>query len=133
MQNYRSLGLLDYEVNLWYAFVMRPLYHPRPEEMTVQGILYALSDPVRVRIFVELMGADCAKSCSTFVNVNKTPLAKSTLSQHFAVLRDSGLIRSARKGVELQNVARCADLKMKFGPMIKAILQAYQIEADASR
>ena len=100
--------------------------------MTVQGILYALSDPVRVRIFVELMGADCAKSCSTFVNVNKTPLPKSTLSQHFTVLRDAGLIRSVRKGVELQNVARCTELKTRFGPMIKAILQAYQNEADAS-
>jgi DNA-binding transcriptional ArsR family regulator len=109
--------------------LMRPLNHPRPEEMTVQGILYALSDPVRVRIFIELMGADCAKSCSTFVNVNKTPLPKSTLSHHITVLRDAGLIRSVRKGVELQNVARCADLKKKFGTMIKAILQAYQNEA----
>jgi DNA-binding transcriptional ArsR family regulator len=108
---------------------MRPLNHPRPEEMTVEGILYALSDPVRVRIFLELMGADCAKSCSTFLNVNKTPLPKSTLSHHITVLRDAGLIRSVRKGVELQNVARCADLKKRFGPMIKAILQAYQSEA----
>jgi DNA-binding transcriptional ArsR family regulator len=109
---------------------MRPLNHPRPEEMTVEGILYALSDPARVRIFIELMGADCAKSCSQFINVNKKPLPKSTLSQHITILRDAGLIRSERKGVELQNTARCADLKKKFGPMIKAILQAYKNESS---
>ena len=34
---------------------MRPLYHPHPDEMTVQGVLYALSDPVRVQIFAQLL------------------------------------------------------------------------------
>ncbi len=108
---------------------MRPLYHPSIEEMTVQGILYALSDPARVRIFVELMGADCAKNCSAFLNIDKTPLPKSTLSQHFTVMREAGLIRSVRKGVELQNQTRCAELKKRFGPMIEAILHAYHDEA----
>jgi DNA-binding transcriptional ArsR family regulator len=107
---------------------MRPLYHPSIKEITTQGILYALSDPVRVRIFAELTGADCAKNCSTFLNINKTPLPKSTLSQHFKILREAGLIRSERKGVELQNQARCAELQKKFGPLIGAILQAYKNE-----
>ena len=43
---------------------MRPLYHPSLEEITVQGILYALSDPVRVRIYAELAQADSAMNCS---------------------------------------------------------------------
>jgi DNA-binding transcriptional ArsR family regulator len=97
--------------------------------MTVQGILYALSDPVRARIFAELVGADCARNCTALANASDSPLPKSTLSQHFTVLREAGLIRSTRKGVELQNEARCADLQEKFGPMVNAILQAYQDEA----
>jgi DNA-binding transcriptional ArsR family regulator len=96
--------------------------------MTVQGILYALSDPARVRIFMELMDSDCAKSCATFANINKKPVPKSTLSQHFTILREAGLIRSVRNGVELQNHARCAEWQKKFGPMISAILKAYQNE-----
>lgn len=108
---------------------MRPLYHPPVEELTVQGILYGLSDPVRVRIFIELMDAQCARNCSAFLHVNKKPVPKSTLSQHFAILREAGLIRSVRKGVELVNEARCADLKEKFGPMIEQILKAYLAEA----
>lgn len=112
---------------------MRPIYHPPLEELTVEGILYALSDPVRVRIFIQLASAECAKSCSTFTNLNKKkPLPKSTLSQHFKILREAGLIRSERKGVELQSRTRCAELKKKFGPMITAILQAYQNEAAKS-
>ncbi|MDB5298378.1 MAG: transcriptional regulator [Phycisphaerales bacterium] len=104
---------------------MRPLYHPPLEEITVEGILYALSDPVRIRIFVQLVNADCTRNCSAFLNVCDTPLPKSTLSQHFKILREAGLIRSERKGVELQNHSRCAELKDTFGPMISAIVQAY--------
>jgi DNA-binding transcriptional ArsR family regulator len=111
---------------------MRPLYHPSLKEITVQGILYALSDPVRVRIFAQLVSADCAKNCSTFLIMNKTPIPKSTLSQHFKILREAGLIRSQRKGVELQNHPRCAELQKKFGTMITAILQAYQTEGRQS-
>src|SRR5271156_4957316 len=103
-------------------FYMRPLYHPPVDEISVQGILYALSDPVRVRIFMQLARADCAKSCSTFLHISKTPLPKSTLSQHFKILREAGLIRSERKGVELQSCTRCAELKKKFGRMIEAIV-----------
>ena len=98
----------------------------------MQGVLYALSDPVRVRIFMQLLSADCAKSCATFMNVSSTPLAKSTLSQHFKILREAGLIRSERRGVELHNRARCEEIAAKFENMVKAILDAYKKEHKAS-
>ncbi len=105
---------------------MRSYHHPAVKDITVEGILHALSDPVRVQIFMELANAECAKNCSTFKNVKKqAPLAKSTLSQHFAVLREAGLIISERKGVELQNHTRCAELKPRFGAMIGGIIDAY--------
>jgi DNA-binding transcriptional ArsR family regulator len=107
---------------------MRPLFHPHPDEMTVQGVLYALSDPVRVRIFMQLLSADCTKNCTAFMNVSSTPLPKSTLSQHFKILREAGLIRSERRGVELQNRVRCEEIEARFGSMVKAILDAYQEE-----
>jgi len=44
-------------------------------------------------------------------------------------MREAGLIRSVRKGVELQNQTRCAELKTRFGRMISAILHAYHDEA----
>lgn len=107
---------------------MRPLYHPSLEEITVQGILYALSDPVRVQIMLELSRAHCPQNCSAFQQVGSATLPKSTLSQHFRILREAGLIRSERRGVELQNHARCDELKKRFGPMLAAIMQAYAAE-----
>src|SRR6266850_1945420 len=108
---------------------MRPLYHPPLEEITVQGLLYALSDPVRVRIYAELAQADCAMNCTAFLSHGNLRLPKSTLSQHFKILREAGLIRSERKGVELRNSTRCRELKKKFGPMVVVILRAYENEA----
>ena len=108
---------------------MRPLYHPSLNEITVQGILYALSDPIRVRIMAELADAECAQNCSTFLKIaGGKPLPKSTLSQHMKVLREAGLIRSQRQGVELKNFTRCAELAPRFGKMLTAILDAYKKE-----
>jgi DNA-binding transcriptional ArsR family regulator len=95
------------------------------EEVTVEAILHALSDPVRVRIFMQLASAECAKNCSTFLHVDTKTLAKSTLSQHFRILRAAGLIYSERCGVELHNRTRCAELQEKFGDMVASIITAY--------
>jgi len=110
---------------------MRQIIHPSMEDVTVQGILHALADPVRVRIFMDLASAECTKNCSTFLNVNHEQLPKSTLSQHFRILREAGLIYSERKGVELQNRTRCEELRPRFGAMITAILGAYVAQLPA--
>jgi DNA-binding transcriptional ArsR family regulator len=96
-------------------------------EVTVHGILFGLSDPVRVRIFAELVQSE-GRNCAAFVNVNDLPLPKSSLSQQFKVLRECGLIRSERSGVELRNYTRCEELKKKYGKLIQTILQAYRQE-----
>lgn len=105
--------------------IVRPLHHPAPGDITVEGILYALADPVRLEIFAELQAGDCPQICSDFRVVAKKELPKSTLSQHFKILREAGLIWSERKGVEMHSTTRCKELKERFGPMIRAIVDAY--------
>src|SRR6187402_189206 len=97
---------------------MRPLTHPALQDITVEGLLYALSDPVRVQIFSEIAVSDCPQTCSNFLNIDDRKLPKSTLSQHFKILREAGLIRSERKGVEMHNTTRCDELKSTYGAMI---------------
>lgn len=104
---------------------MRPLYHPNSEEVTVEGILYALADPVRLQIVNQLASASCGQTCSSFKHLKDKTLAKSTLSQHFRILREAGLIRSERQGVEHSNTLRCAELKEKFGSLLETILAAH--------
>jgi DNA-binding transcriptional ArsR family regulator len=112
---------------------MRPLHHPAAQDITVPGILYALSDPVRMQIFADIERAECPQICSNFLIVDKKALPKSTLSQHFKILREAGLIRSERKGVEMHSSTRCDELKERFGPMIRAIIDAYQTKNKRAR
>ena len=104
---------------------MKPLFHPAKKDITVEGVLYALSDPTRVRIYSDIARSECAKTCSAFIGMDEKPLPKSTLSQHFKILRESGLIRSERHGVEMHSVTRCAELKERFGDMVSSIIKAY--------
>ena len=105
---------------------MRPLHHPSVQDLTVEGILYALSDPVRVQIFAGIAGSDCAKTCSNFLTVDNRKLPKSTLSLHFKILREAGLIRSERKGVEMHNTTRCEEIARRFGNLLPTIVEAYR-------
>ena len=50
---------------------MRPLHHPDVKDVTVEAILHALSDPVRVSIYAEIVGQDCSQNCSSFLTVGK--------------------------------------------------------------
>ena len=73
----------------------------------MEGILHALSNPVRVAIFADIPGSNCSQNCSNFLNIKmKNRFLKSTLSQRFKALREAGLIRGERQGVEMQNTSR---------------------------
>ena len=63
-----------------------------------------------------------------FLNMPDRVIPKSTLSQHFRILREAGLIRSERSGVALKNTPRCQELQPRFGRMIAEILAAYAQE-----
>jgi DNA-binding transcriptional ArsR family regulator len=60
-------------------------------------------------------------------------IPKSTLSQHFTALRHAGLIRGERRGVEMQNTSRCAEIERRFPGLIKAIINAHQVQSRAQR
>lgn len=107
---------------------MKPLVHPSVDDLTVEGILHALSDPVRVAIYVDLAGAGCAQTCSTFLQVVDRSIPKSTLSQHFRTLREAGLVRSERQGVEMLNVTRCSEIEQRFPGLLEAIMSAYRVQ-----
>jgi DNA-binding transcriptional ArsR family regulator len=104
---------------------MQPLFHPSLEDITVEGILHALSDPVRAHILARILHANGAKTCSAFLEISDRSIPKSTLSQHFKALREAGLIRSERKGVELHNTARCEEISSRFGPLVSSVLTAH--------
>jgi DNA-binding transcriptional ArsR family regulator len=103
------------------------------KDITVEGILHALSDPVRVDIFARIAASDCSQSCSDILKVSDRAIPKSTLSQHFKILRDAGLIRSERHGVEMQNVSRCAEIDTRFPGLLPAIIAAHAAQSKSKR
>ncbi len=50
-------------------------------------------------------------------------MAKSTLSHHFRILRDAGLIRTTKRGVENLNSVRWEDVEERFPGLLKTILK----------
>jgi DNA-binding transcriptional ArsR family regulator len=109
---------------------MRPLFHPSMEDVTVEGILHALSDPVRVAIFADIAGAGRPQICSSFLKVSEKRIPKSTLSQHFKALREAGLIRGERVGVEMRITSRCPEIEKRFPGLIRAIVRAHERQGD---
>jgi DNA-binding transcriptional ArsR family regulator len=101
--------------------MVRPLQHPSADEISLDGILHALADPVRRSIIAKLIEEgekNCAETCGV--------MAPSTISHHHRILRESGLIRSKKRGVAVLNSVRLADLETRFPGLLTAILQQHR-------
>ncbi|KPF95616.1 ArsR family transcriptional regulator [Rhodopseudomonas sp. AAP120] len=95
--------------------------HPARDDITLTGVLAALSDPMRLRIVKALLQEGECMSCTAAAPCPEIP--KSTLSNHFRILREAGLIQTTKKGVENRNVVRESDINLRFPGLLKAILK----------
>ncbi|MCX3061171.1 helix-turn-helix domain-containing protein, partial [Streptomyces beihaiensis] len=69
--------------------------HTHPRDVTLEAALLALADPVRRTLVRELAEAGpWERACGTF----DVPVTKATLSRHFVVLRESGLLEQKDAG-----------------------------------
>lgn len=94
----------------------RAFTHPAVSDFSLDTVLYALSDPMRRHIVSKLMASDCMsciQACAT--------LPASTVSFHHKILREAGLIRSEKKGVEVINTLRRQDIEERFPGLLDAI------------
>lgn len=94
----------------------------------MEGILHALSDSMRVAIFAGIAGSSGAQTCSSYLRVSHKDIPKSTLSQHFRILREAGLIRGERRGIEMHNTSRCAELEKRFPGLVSSIINAHKVQ-----
>ncbi|WP_313536086.1 helix-turn-helix domain-containing protein [Sphingomonas sp.] len=95
------------------------------DELRPEAILHALSDPARAAIFATIMRTGCGKACSAVAAVGDRAIPKSSLSNHFKVLREAGLIRSERHGVEVRNHPRWEEVEARFPGLLPGIINAY--------
>lgn len=98
----------------------RELKHPEAAEIRLEGVLHALSDPMRLRIVCGLADDGGELACSVF----DLPVSKSTCTHHFRVLRESGVIRQFYRGTAKMSVLRHADLADRFPGLLDCVLAA---------
>jgi DNA-binding transcriptional ArsR family regulator len=104
-----------------FGIMARHLQHPSVKDITLDSVLHALSDPARRKILFKLLGCDgmnCGNACDK--------LPPSTISFHYRVLRDAGLIRSRKKGVEVINTVRKAEIEHRFPGLLHTIFQHHK-------
>lgn len=107
---------------------MRALYHPGKEAISLTTVLYALSDPIRLRIVRNLAKGE-EEACAAF-GIN---IPKSSLSHHFRVLRESGITRTRIEGTHRLVSLRREDLDALFPGLFDAVLRAYISHNQALR
>lgn len=97
---------------------MRPISHPDPHQITLAEVLYALGDPVRLKIVqtIAQKGEQACRSCGG------DAIAKSTLSHHFKILREAGIIHTEKVGTQHLNSLRVDDLEARFPGVLAAVL-----------
>ncbi|XGI78499.1 ArsR family transcriptional regulator [Enterobacter hormaechei] len=100
------------------------LPQPTIDEMSLSTIMTALAEPLRMAATVRMsyLPEGTERSCSSF----GFPVAKASLTHHFRVMREAGLISQIDYGNRRASMLRISDLNARF-PGLLALLRA---EAD---
>lgn len=97
------------------------LVHPEPTDITLPGVLFALSDPERLTIARQLATGPLDMVDCTFTDPR---IPKSTKSHLMKVLREAGVIRNDANGRGRRLSLRRAELDAKFPGLLDAVFAA---------
>ena len=78
-----------------------------PSALDITRVLHALADPVRFELVRQLRSSQDPIACGRF----DTPVAKSTLSHHFKILREAGIIATTRHRGRTLNTLRTQEIE----------------------
>jgi DNA-binding transcriptional ArsR family regulator len=97
--------------------------HPNLQDVPLESVLHALSDPTRLEIVRRLDG-DLSEGEGLACNcAAPDDLPRATMSNHFTMLRNAGLIDSRKQGTMVINRLRRAELDARFPGLLDAVLR----------
>jgi DNA-binding transcriptional ArsR family regulator len=107
---------------------MKPAVHtqtadlagPTREDITLEDVLHALSDPIRLGIVCGLRERDGERRCGSF----DVPVTKSTCTHHFKVLREAGVLHQRQVGTARLNTLRREELDARFPGLLETVLRS---------
>ena len=94
----------------------RELFHPEAADISLDAILGALSDPIR-RDVLRRIADEGALYCGDL----SYDVVKSTMSHHFRVLRESGLMHTEREGKHRRITRRDDVIEQRFPGLLAAV------------
>ncbi|MEU5647472.1 ArsR/SmtB family transcription factor [Streptomyces milbemycinicus] len=102
------------------ADLPEPLPEPARDELRLEVVMAALSDPLRMGVVRTLLLESEAYDhpCGWF-GIDRP---KSSLTHHFRALRDAGLIRQRQYGLERRSHVRIDDLQARFPGLLELIV-----------
>jgi DNA-binding transcriptional ArsR family regulator len=89
------------------------------DTLDLASVLHALSDPIRLQIVSQLSDGQ-EHTCGSI----GLPIAKSTSSHHFRVLREAGIVQQRIDGKCRRNRLRTEQLEQRFPGLLAAVLRA---------
>jgi len=99
---------------------MRPLPQPARDAFALPAVLHALGDPVRLEL-VRRADARPESTCSVLAEGLDVPL--STVSNHFRILREAGVVGMTVDGRHRRVRVRADDLRARFPGLLEPILR----------
>ncbi|NIH80773.1 ArsR/SmtB family transcription factor [Amycolatopsis viridis] len=103
------------------------LPHPATAQINLFEVLHALADPTRMTI-VRTLRDTAEQRCGTF----PVDVAPSTLTHHFRVLREAGVIRQRNDGNRRWTSLRHEDLDSRFPGLLDHIVDSYLVSHGAA-
>lgn len=104
----------------------RALEHPERAAIRLEGVLHALSDPMRLHVVRTLAAAETELACSDV----ELPVSKSTTTHHFRVLREAGVIEQTYRGTSKMSGLRREDLDALFPNLLDSVLAAAEGQCE---
>lgn len=114
-----SVRVPDFKVLPVPAELPEPLPEPAVEELRLEVVLGALSDPLRLRIVQKLLleSERFDHTCGWF----GFDRPKSSLTHHFKALREAGVTRQRQYGLERRSHVRVDDLEARFPGLLELV------------
>jgi len=96
----------------------RKFFHPDVSELTLHRILFALSDPTRLAVVLDLLKD--GERASGDLLAESVP--RSTMTHHLKILREAGVTRTRTEGMRCLISLRREDVDARFPGLLDAIM-----------
>ncbi|XVS68032.1 ArsR/SmtB family transcription factor [Actinosynnema sp. CA-299493] len=103
--------------------------HPTRDQIRVENVLAALGNPLRIAV-VRAIDNGGEYNCGSILTALGVT-SKSTMTRHWRVLRESGVIWQRPSGRENLVTLRREDLDERYPGLLDAILAGFAVDGDA--